>query len=148
MFTTRRDVIAIVILITLLGIFSLTVSAKGQTLPPSKPGAVSFSSPVRFGQRLLPPGSYQFHCVHKGVYHLMAVHRVFSDASGRVVTLGKPVATDYCRMAAEQKTVRVSSVSTAKDAAGIDVIREIQIQGEQVQHIFGEVLGFSRPDSL
>ncbi len=138
MHTTGRDIAALVILITLLAIPSLAGDSSHGTLPASRPGTLTFSKPVRFGQRLLAAGSYEFRCVHRGTYHLMTVHRIFSDASGRVVALGKPVATDYCRMEVLPQKVKASSARMTKDAAGNGVLEEVRIKGEQIRHIFNE----------
>ncbi len=138
MHTTRRDIAALVILITLLAMPSFAVDSSHDALPASRSGTLTFSKPVRFGQRLLAAGSYEFRCVHKGTYHLMTVHRIFADPSGRVISLGKPVATDYCRMEVLPEKVKASSAHMTKDAAGNDVLEEVRIKGEQIRHIFNE----------
>jgi hypothetical protein len=138
MHTTRRDIAELVILITLLAIPSLAGDSSHDALPASRSGTLTFSKPVRFGQRLLTAGSYKFRCVHKGTYHLMTVHRIFTGPSNRVIFVDKPVTTDYCRMEVLPEKVKASSARMTKDAAGNDVLEEVRIQGEQVRHIFNE----------
>ena len=145
---TRRDITALVILITLFTIPSIAVDSSQDALPASTPGTLTFSEPVRFGQRLLAAGTYEFRCVHKGTHHLMMVHRIFADAPGRANSLGKRVATDYCRMETLPQAVKASSVRITRHASGTGALEEVRIEGEQVRHIFGEGLGFDRADYL
>ena len=78
----------------------------------------------------------------------MMVHRIFADSSGRIISLGQPVATDYCRMETLPETVKASSARTTRHVSGAETLEEVRIEGEQVRHIFGEVLGFDRADYL
>jgi len=142
----RRDPITVVIILVLLGLPAASRDMQQISLSPSQPGTLTFDAAVRFGQRDLPAGTYEFRCVHRGSYHLMTLYRVTSDASGRVVALGQPVATDYCRMEALREKVKASSARIKKDASGERVIHELRLEGEQVRHIFGEVLGFDRSE--
>jgi len=141
---TNREVKALVVLTALPVMLSLSLNAGEKPLLASEPGMLTFSKPVRLGQRVLAAGSYEFRCVHEGSYHLMTVHRIFADASGRANSFGRPVATDYCRMEALPEKVQASSAHLTRDPAGNEVVEEVRIQGEQVRHIFGEVLGFDR----
>jgi hypothetical protein len=142
----KRNAVELIILIALLATPSLAASAEEKTLPSSQPGTLTFKGPVRFGQRDLPAGAYEFRCVHRGTSHLMTVYRVSSDTSGRVFALGQPVASDYCRMEDLAEKVKVSSAHTKNDVSGKSVIHELRLEGDQVRHIFGEVLGFDRID--
>ena len=137
--SARRDIVALIVLILLLAGSGL--AAEGSpNLSPGKYGRVSFSTPVQFGQRVLPAGSYEFHCVHKGQYHLMAVYQDHPGPARKVVASGKPMATDYCRMETlPEKTQLTSAIRTNKGSGGI-VLVEIRIQGEQIRHIFTEPL--------
>ncbi len=107
-----------------------------QVLPKSKNGIVVLSGPFRFGQRLLPAGIFEFHCIHKGRSHIMAVYRVTLSPPPKGEA-GKPVAVAYCRMEPLREKVKVTHVDTARDKAGNWVVNEIRIQDEQVRHIFG-----------
>jgi hypothetical protein len=141
---TNRGVTALFVLVALPAMLSLSLNAAEKPLLSSRPGTLTFSKPERFGQRLLAAGSYEFRCVHKGAHHLMMLHRILEDSSGRVISLGQPVATDYCRMEALPEPVKTSSARITQHVSGTAALEEVRIAGERVRHILGEVLGFDR----
>lgn len=146
MSTTRRDVTALVILNALLAIPASANDSDRSSLLAGTASTVTFPTSFRFAQRLLPAGAYRFQCDHHGKYHLMTAYRISADSSGRAVTLGQPVAEDFCRMEALPERVKFTFARTTKNAAGSVVLKEVQIQGDGIRHIFGEVLGFDRTD--
>ncbi len=137
MHARRRNFMILVIFFGLLSGTGLGTE-HDTILESGKYGRVNFPTAVHLGQRLLPAGSYEFHCFHKGHYHLMAVYRASSDPAARPADLGKPLATAYCRMEALPEPARRTSVVTTKNASGNVVVDEIRIQGETVRHVFGE----------
>lgn len=117
-------------------------AGRSTELGPGYYGRVSFSTPVQIGQRVLSAGSYEFHCIHKGKYHLMAVYRAPLNPARRTVALRRPMATDYCRMESLPERVRLTSAVTANKGSGNAVLDEIRIEGEQTRHIFHESVQF------
>lgn len=140
MLSLRRRLPVVIILVGLLSTVAFA-SGGASSLPPGKYGTVSFSTPVHFGQRLLPAGTFVFRCMHQGEWHLMTVYKV---ATSDWMALGRPVATDYCRMQDLPEKVKATVARTTEGPSGSVAIKEIRIQGEEVRHIFGEVLGFDR----
>lgn len=136
----RRDVLKLVVLITLLGIPSFGASSTSKELPASKAATLTFTSPTRVGERVLPAGSYQFRCVHKGGYHLMAVRQIHRAGPRGTEAVGKQVATAYCRMETLPHKVTMTSAQTTKDAFGHSVLNEVRIRGEFVRHVFDQPL--------
>ena len=137
MHAKRRNFMILIIYVGLLSGAGLATEHDTK-LAPGKYGRVRFPTAVQLGQRLLPAGLYEFHCFHKGQYHLMAVYRASSDPGARTAALGKPFATAYCQMEALTEPVRRTSVVTTNDASGNVVLDEIRIQGEPGRHIFRE----------
>lgn len=139
MHKTRRFAVTLITLSALLGIPGFGKDPTPDALPPGKAATLSLTVPTWVGQRLLPAGSYQFRCVHKGGYHLMAIRQTHPAAPGGTETIGKQVATAYCRMEVLPNKVKMSSARTTKDASGGNVLDEVRIRGEFVRHIFGQV---------
>lgn len=147
MHTVERHVKGLFIFMALLVGVGLADS-RTQVLPKSNNGIIIFSGPVQFGQRFLPAGIYEFHCIHKGKNHLMAVYRVTLTPPRDRAAARKPVAIDYCRMEPLRHKVKVTSVVTMRDNAGNSVVKEVRIQDEQVRHVFGQVLVVDRSEYL
>lgn len=137
---TRRVLVTVIVLAAWFAVPGHAATSKNYTLSPGKSGTISFSTPIQFGQQLLPAGDYEFRCIHKGNYHLMAAYRAPSNPSRSAVVSGKPVATNYCRMEALPEKSWLTSATTTNVGSGKAVLKEIRIQGEQVRHIFDEPL--------
>lgn len=143
----RRHIQMPLIFFTLFAGVGFANQGKPQ-LPPSKNGIVIFSGPVEFGELPLPAGIYEFHCIHKGKYHLMAVYRVVFGPPPAKGAMQRPVAIDFCRMEPLREKVKVTSVVTTRDNSRSEAIKEIRIQGEQVRHIFGDALAGDAAERL
>ncbi len=92
-----------------------------------KRGEVNFKSDTRVGDALLPAGAYQFQHIVEGDDHVA----VFKKAG-----TGKGVARVKCMIEPLGEKAKQTTIYSAKNAAGENVIQQILVGGENVKHVF------------
>lgn len=92
-----------------------------------KRGEISFNTDTRVGDALLPAGAYQFQHIVEGDDHVV----VFKKAG-----TGKEVVRVKCMIEPLGEKAEQTTIYSAKNAAGENVVRQILVGGENVKHVF------------
>lgn len=124
------------LLVMALGVFSIPLFAQGsEMVQTGKKGEIPFSSPVRVGDVLLKPGTYQIQHVMEGEDHVI-VFRSMSLDGYRQWVLGKEVARVKCRIEPLGEKAKHGGVRFGTNAAGEKTVEEVHVKGENVKHLF------------
>ena len=136
--TTRLTVMSMA-LIAFLAAFAAPLFAQHtHTLEANRMGMARFSSKVRVGDVVLPAGMYHVQHVVEGSDHFIVFKPVTMPAGFKEYQMveGREVVRLKCRVSPVDKSVNNTKIKLGRNAAGEQVIEEIQIAGEKVKHTF------------
>jgi len=100
-------------------------------------GEVRFSGDTRVGDLLLKRGKYQFQHVTAGEDHFIAFRR--TDQPGRLAdsaTANQQALRVRCRLEPLGKPAKQTEFYTTVTVSGVRTVERLQVQGENVRHIF------------
>jgi hypothetical protein len=139
MSTINRPIPTSAMLILLLGILSLPALAQHEDMVRiGKKGVIPFDTPVRVGDTLLKPGSYQIQHVMEGQDHVIVFKKMLdpSPGYGPATASEKETTRMKCRVEPLGEKAKYGLIRFGKNAAGEKTVEEVQILGENVKHVF------------
>lgn len=155
MIPTNSKLVTGALLVMLLGVFSITTfaqhdhgnmggsksAAKKQDMQPGmmklgKKGEIPFNSPVRVGDVLLKPGTYQIQHVMDGENHVITFRRISRDPYRGESLAGNEAARVTCRTEPLGEKARHDGIRLGTNAAGEKTVEEVHVKGENVGHVF------------
>ena len=93
-------------------------------------GSVTFKGAAILGNRLIPPGTYRFEHSVEGSEHFVQFRGIGASPDS------PPMARVACRLERLKKPAKKTEVYALVNSAGVRELDRIQIQGEDVKHVF------------
>lgn len=137
--TINRPIATSAMLIFLLGILGLPALAQHQDMVRiGKKGVVPINTPVRVGDALLKPGRYQIQHVMEGQDHVIVFKPLLHARPPEYVETASEKGTIRmkCKVEPLGEKAKYGLIRWGKNAAGETTVEEVQIQGENVKHVF------------
>jgi hypothetical protein len=136
--TTRLTVMSIALFAFLAAFAAPLYAQHDHTLSANKMGMARFSKKVRVGDVVLPAGMYHVQHVVEGSDHVIVFKPVTMPAGFKEYQMveGREVVRLKCTVSPVDKSVSNTKIKLGRNAAGEQVIEEIQIAGEKVKHTF------------
>ena len=137
--TRNRSIATSAMLILVLGMLGLPALAQHQdTVRIGKKGVMPIDTPVRVGDTLLKPGNYQIQHVMEGQDHVIVFKKLLHARPPEYVETASEKGTVRlkCRVEPLGEKAKYGLIRFGKNAAGERTVEEVQIQGENVKHVF------------
>ena len=137
--TNKKSIVTSAMLILLLAAVSLPALAQHEDMVRiGKKGVVPIDTPVRVGDVLLKPGRYQIQHVMEGQDHVIVFKKLLHARPPEYVETASEKGTTRlkCTVKPLGEKAKYGLIRLGKNAAGEKTIEEVQIQGENVTHVF------------